>query len=713
MKLIHKLMGGLLAACLSVSPSMAQDVKLPTLDDLVSGGETQRYVENIYDLQWWGDMLIRPDIEEVKAIDPKSGKEQQLFTLSQINEVLASQNLGRVSNLQSIRMPWADKSEVLIQTGGKYITVDFKAKAVSSVQETRRGASNQEYHAKSHNVAYTIDNNLWVNGDAVTNEPEGILCGQSVHRNEFGISKGTFWSPSGRLLAFYKMDESMVTEYPLVDITTRIATETPVRYPMAGMTSHKVWVGVYDVETKKTTYLDAGDPTDRYFTNISWSPDERSIYLIELNRDQNHAKLCRYDASTGKLDKILFEEKHEKYVEPSHPVEFLPWDSSKFIYTSQKDGFWHMYLFDTNGQELRQLTKGEWIVQDLVGFNTSKKEIIYTSTEVSPLQTNVFKLSVDKGVRTPLDNQQGLHSVKLSASGSYILDTWSSPEMPRSIDYVNTTGKGKSVNLLTAEDPFKDFAMPTHELGTVKAADGKTDLYWRITKPYNFDPSKKYPAIVYVYGGPHAHNIDMGYRYSTRSWDLYMANLGYIIFTIDGRGSENRGLEFENATFRHLGVEECKDQVEGVKMLQKLPYIDADRIGVTGWSFGGHMTTALMLRYPEIFKVGVAGGPVIDWAYYEVMYGERYMDTPQANPQGYAESNLNNLAGNLKGHLLMIHGYQDETCVPQHTLSFMKACIDNKVYPDLFLYPGHQHGVRGTDNVHLQNKITDYFRNNL
>ena len=276
-----------------------------------------------------------------------------------------------------------------------------------------------------------------------------------------------------------------------------------------------------------------------------------------------------------------------------------------------------------------------------------------------------------------------------------------------------STRNHATVNLLTAKNPYEGYEMPDIEVGTLKAADGKTDLYYRIIKPANFDPAKKYPAIIYVYGGPHAQMITNGWMNAARGWDLYMANKGYIMFSLDNRGSSNRGLEFENATFRQLGIEEGKDQVKGVEYLRSLPYVDGNRIGVHGWSFGGHMTTALMLRYPEIFKVGVAGGPVIDWGYYEVMYGERYMDTPQSNPEGYRQCNLKNLAGNLKGHLLIIHDDHDDTCVPQHTLSFMKACVDARTYPDLFIYPTHKHNVQGRDRVHLHEKITRYFEDYL
>ena len=723
----------LLSAALTIGNLMAQELKMPTLDDLLPGGETYRYAENLYGLQWWGDVLVKPEIDRVVTVDLRNGKETLLAEIDDIKKKKKKDGIDtNLPSLQNVQLLWPGESKMLVRTRTSYYVLDWKNKTVVAKQEMPRGAANADFNNNSCNLAYTIKINLYVNGKQLTDEPEGIVVGQSVHRNEFGINKGTFWSPKGNLLAFYNMDESMVTEYPLVDIDARVGELTPVRYPMAGMTSHKVKVGIYDVNTDKTIYLDAGDPTDRYFTNISWAPDEKSIWLIELNRDQNHAKLCQYDVKTGKLMGVFYEEENPKYVEPENPIVFLPWDPSKFIYQSERDGFNHLYLMDTQTSvypekhsvgnssykesfKTTQLTKGNWLVQGILGFNEAKKEIIYSSTEVSPLQTNIYKVNVKNGTKTTLNDTEGVHRAQISASGTYLIDNYSTPTVARKIDVYNTTGKGlaKAINLLTAEDPLKGFLLPQIETGTIKASDGKTELYYRICKPADFDPTKKYPAIVYVYGGPHAQMIHNGLRYDARGWDLYMANKGYIMFTLDNRGSDNRGFEFESTTFRHLGVEESKDQVKGVEFLKSLPYVDANRIGVHGWSFGGHMTTSLMLRYPEIYKVGVAGGPVIDWAFYEVMYGERYMDTPQANPDGYKETNLRNLAGNLKGHLLMIHDYQDETCVPQHTLSFIKACVDARTYPDLFIYPGHPHNVSGRDRIHLHEKITRYFEDNL
>lgn len=684
----------------------------PTLEELIPGGSNYLFPENLYGLQWWGDLCIKPDIDSLVSIHPQTGKETLLLTREQINPVLVSAGHRKLSHFYSIKFLWPNKKQFLITQGKNYIIYNFDTHQIDEVVTVNEGAENVDFHPTGQHIAYTIDNNLYVDNKAVTNEPQGVVCGQSVHRNEFGIKKGIFWSLSGNLLAFYRMDERMVTEYPLVDISARIAELKNVRYPMAGMTSHLVTVGIYNPATGEKSYLKVGDPADRYFTNISWAPDEKSIFLIELNRDQNHAKLCQYSVETGDLMKILLEETHPKYVEPQHPIVFLPWDSNKFIYQSQKDGFNHLYLYDINGKLIKQLTSGNWLVQDILGFNEKKKEIIISSTEYSPLQSNLFRVSIPSGKKVPIGNNEGVHSGKLSTSGQFIIDTYSSPSIPRNIDIIDAQ-KNKGHNLLSAENPFREYQMPTIDTGTLKAADGATDLYYRLVKPIGFDANKKYPAVVYVYGGPHAQNIKNNWQNATRGWDIYMASKGYVVFTVDNRGSSNRGFEFENCTFRQLGIEECKDQVKGIEYLQSLPFVDANRIGVHGWSYGGHMTTALMLRYPDIFKVGVAGGPVIDWKYYEIMYGERYMDTPQDNPEGYTQTNLNNLASNLKGHLLLIHDDQDDTCVPQHTLSFMKACVDARTYPDLFIYPGHKHNVMGRDRVHLHEKITRYFEEHL
>lgn len=719
--------------CMTATASFAQEKKSYTLEDVIPGGNNYFNLvpKNIPGLQWWGDVCVRTDVENIVTINVRNGKETVLVTLDEVNEALLNgekpfqptQELKQLRTLMGASLPWGDQKVITFRQGNYMIWYDLGQKKISNLFRLNEKAANLDFCKENGYVAYTVGSNLCIahegekdlqiNPDEKKADPMDIVYGQAVHRNEFGIYKGTFWSPKGNCLAFYRMDQSMVTAYPQVNTTTRIATLEPDKYPMAGMTSHKVTVGVYHIQSGKTIYLQAGDPTDRYFTNISWSPDEKSIYVIELNRDQNHSQLVRYNAETGAKEAMLFEETHPKYVEPQHPIVFLPWDSNQFIYWSQRDGFHHLYLYNKEGQLIKQLTQGDWLVQDILGFNTARKEMIIASTEISPLQTNIFSLNVKTGKRTLLGQQDGTHSARLSASGTYLIDNFTSFNVPREISILPTNGK-TGVNLLTATDPMKEqYNLPEITLGTIKAADGKTDLYYRLIKPVNFDPNKKYPAIIYVYGGPHAQLIHNNRFYDARGWDLYMAQKGYVMLTVDSRGSDNRGLEFENCTFRQLGVEEMKDQVEGAKFLQSLPYVNADKIGVHGWSFGGFMTTNLMLTYPEIFKVGVAGGPVIDWQYYEVMYGERYMDTPQTNPEGYKNSNLKLKAGNLKGRLEVIIGGADPTCVPQHSYTFLRACIDAGTHPDFFVYPEDGHNMMGRDRVHLHEHITRYFEDHL
>ena len=595
----------------------------------------------------------------------------------------------------------------------------------------------------------TENYNLYVDDRQITTDGSpSIVYGQAVHRDEYGCTSGQFWSPDNKLLAFYRMDQSMVSVYPQVNITpfedsqcykakdskeakSRIATLEPDYYPMTGETSHKVTIGIYDTDTKQTTYLKAGDPTDRYFTNIAWSPASDKIYVIELNRNVKDLWLKEYDAKTGECLRTLLTEHSDKYVEPLTPISFLPWQPDQFVMQSRKDGYNHLYLYrlPSNGaaQPLRQLTKGSYDVLSLQGFSTPTKSIIYTSNESSPLNQSLYRVDT-KGNRTPLGQTEGWHeNIKISPSGKYIIDNYSTPTEPRIIDLVNvSTGKRKT--LFAATDKWKEngYALPEVRTGTIKAADGETDLYYRMLLPPGFDPQKKYPAVTYVYGGPHLHLIDARYYYSARGWDIYMAQRGYIVFSLDNRGSEHRGAAFEQATYHKLGIEEVRDQLLGAEYLKSLPYVDSERMGIHGWSFGGYMTISLMTRFSEEadgkpgvfrgkspYKVGVAGGPVVDWHFYEVMYGERYMGTAEENPDGYSATTLLDKAANLEGKLMVIYGYNDPICVPQHTLSFIRACINADKYPDLFTYPGDGHNMTGTDRVHLHNIITNYFDTHL
>ena len=562
---------GLFSLLMMLTTTAVNAQKQFTLEDLNFGGKNYHNMvpKNRY-LTWWGDQLVRTDTEECSLVNKKTGKETVMFTVDDINKWDGTDDSTKIRHLFYASLPYPEKSLVLINGKKERMLIDFKSKKVVWRQSCE-GESNAEWNAASRAVAFVKDDNLFVtDGEGKTTQlttdgSREIDYGQSVHRDEFGIYKGTFWSPDGQSLAFYRMDQSMVADYPLVNIDTRIATETPIKYPMAGETSHKVTVGVYNLKTGKTIYLKAGDPTDRYFTNIAWSPDCKKVYMIELNRDQTDMALVSYDATTGNKLETLYKEHNDKYVHPVTPITFLPWDDSKFILQSEKDGYNHLYLFNTKAEQLKQITSGKWLVLELVGFNESKKSAIILSTDCSPIQNNLYMVNIETGKRTLLDNGKGFHAstrgagghceMILSSTGKYLYDNYSEPDVPRKINIV-CTGDAKNVNYFTAADPWKGYNIPEYSCGTIKAADGTTDLYYRMVKPIGFDPTKKYPTVVYVYGGPGIRNVEARWHYASRSWETYMAQKGYLLFILDNRGSCARGRDFEQATFRRLGVEE-------------------------------------------------------------------------------------------------------------------------------------------------------------
>ena len=708
------------------TPMTAQN-KLFTLEDLNFGGTnyTNMQPKNLF-LTWWGDQLMYQDAEEGGTIDAK-GERHKCFNLERLNFLMTASNDKEKRVLHSAinaQYPYPDQPLVLLKNSHWQILYNWETEKSDWVQ-TLEGATVSKWSKDSRALAYKkADHQLYVRtaddneAQLTTDGSREIVYGESVHRNEFGINEGLFWSPDGQRLAFYRMDLSMVSDYPQVDIFPRNASYEPDKYPMAGETTHTVTIGVYDINTKETVFLNTphiikGGNAVCYFTNIAWSPDSKTIYMFELNRKQNDCRLVSYNATTGERIAELYRETSDKYVEPLHPIQFLPWDDTKFIMQSQRDGYNHLYLYNTQGECLRQLTSGPWVVMDVLGFNKKQKSIIFKANKEHPLHHQLYSIGMTGAVRQ-LDTADGVHNGELSPSGNYLIDRFSTSTRPRVIEVVNLTQKApRHTTLLEAEDPWAGYQQPIFESGSIKAADGTTDLYYRFVKPHDFDPAKKYPTVVYVYGGPHANNVQASWHWGSRSWETYMAQKGYIVFILDNRGSQYRGRDFEQATFHQLGQIEMQDQMKGVDYLRSLPYIDMNRLGVHGWSFGGFMTISLMTNYPDVFKVGVAGGPVIDWKWYEVMYGERYMGTPQDNPEGYAKTSLIGKAKNLKGKLQIITGYNDNTVVPQHCLSFLDACIKAGTQPDFFAYPGEEHNMRGHASVHLHERITQYFEDFL
>ena len=706
-----------IAFLLSVS-LFAQEKKNLSMEDAIYNVYFKFQPESISQLSWRGDLPLISWMEDDKVFQSEVKKDTKefLFSLEELNAALQEVGFNALK-----RMPyysWVSSDLIAFHYKGNYFIYDIKQKTFVFKSLYGEKAENISVCKQNNSIAFTIGNNLFIVGqdgkamNLTNDENQNHVYGQSVSRNEFGISGGIFWSPVGKKIGFYKKDESRVSDYPLVDYMQRVAEKNEIKYPMAGMPSEYVYFGIYDLESKKTIYLETQAESEEYLTNVSWSPDGQHVYIAVVNRAQNHMKFNKYDAQSGKLVKTLFEEKNERYVEPMNPMHFLSSDPELFVWESRRDGFNHLYLYTVEGELKRQLTQGEWLVTSYLGTDNKDKYAYFVATKESPLERHLYRTSLSNGKIEKLSHEEGVHKVSLSADKKYIIDQYSSQFVPRVIE-LNST-KGKQVReVLRAANPYEEIALGETKIGTLKANDGKTDLYYRMTLPTNFDPTKKYPVIVYVYGGPHAQLVMNSFNAGAQMWQHYMAQRGYIAFTLDNRGSANRGFEFESTIHRNLGEKEVDDQMTGVDYLKSLPYVDAERIGVHGWSYGGFMTTSLMLKKPEVFKVGVAGGPVIDWKYYEIMYGERYMDTPDENPDGYQKANLTNYVKNLKGRLLIIHGAQDPTVVMQHSLVFTRECVKQGVLFDYFVYPTHPHNVRGYDRIHLMNKVSQYFEDFL
>ena len=752
----------LLLFILAASTLFAQE-KMFTLDNTVFGGRDglapQRlsqlnWIENTNEYYYVDKSGSVETLMRAKPTDKGAGK--KVIDLTALNDLIRQFNIQGGGTLQMFpSIKWKNANSFSFESEKHIFIYDTKTKKLSWDTKKVFTTTGENFDVSSSgHTAYTEGNNLLVHfvfGDGakiykVSEEKnENIVFGKSVHRDEFGIFKGTFWSPSGNLLAFYRMDQTMVTDYPVLDMTVQPAKANMVKYPMAGGTSHEVTVGVFNVATQKTVYLKTTGPADQYLTNIAWSPDNKYVFIAVVNRDQNHLWLNRYNAETGDFEKTLFEETDPKYVHPMTPMVFVPGHPNQFIWQQQlcsdknPDGLNSLLLFDTDGKLITNLTPIITItdylspqekialaphlaknITEVYGFD-SKGEILYfQAAPIGTCERSVYSIELNgKRKLKKLTDATGTHAAIFSQDKKYFIDTYSSVDVPcvQAI-YDNNWKQVKLLN--TAPNPLVNIAPNIRinaeyfkgsnrvKLFTIKAADGVTDLWCRMILPTDFDLTQKYPAMTYLYNGPNVQLVTNSWLGGADFFLYYMSQQGFVVFTVDGRGSDNRGMKFEQATFRNLGKEEMADQEKGAQYLKSLKYVDAKRMAVFGWSFGGFVTTTLMVKKPDLYKCGVAGGPVIDWSYYEVMYTERYMDTPQTNPDGYKESNLLNYAGNLKGKLLQIHGTIDDVVVWQHSLMFQKACVDKKTQCDYYVYPGHPHNVRGKDRVHLYTKISQY-----
>ncbi|PWH81573.1 S9 family peptidase [Brumimicrobium oceani] len=675
-----------------------------TLEEAVLGQYQQFYPDHIFGFNWIENQNKYAYLKQYQTlvVGMVEGEEKEVLHISEVNEALGV----RFNYFAGIK--WKDEHTFVLNLRNEVLTYNIDTKKGTKI-ELPENAERITFDHQYNNVAYTLDNNLFYSSVtkyehiAVTkNDDSNIVSGQEIARSEMGITQGIFWSPTGEHLAFYQKDESNVSDYPLLNILETPGTLNSIKYPMTGQPSEKAKLGIYNLKNAKTNFISTEHGEENYLTNVSWTPDEQFIILAEVARSQKHIWVQKYNAE-GDLVKTLFEEKKDTWVEPEKPAHFPSKKSNDFVWVSERDGFDNLYYYSIEGELKSQLTSNAFMLKDIVAAHHG--EVFFTATGENPLNTLLYKVNT-KGKQVLLTKELGTHSVDVNCTGEYIFDQFSAHDIPNKA--VIRKSNGKLVKLmLEAENKLADYNLAKAEVKTIKSRDG-VDLYTRTIKPRDFDSTKKYPVLIYVYGGPHAQLITNSWYDGASLWMHWLANQGYIVFTLDNRGSGNRGVEFEHIIHRNLGVIEHQDQLDGVEYLSSLGYADTSRIAVHGWSYGGFMTGTMMMKSPEVFKVGVAGGLVTDWKYYEAMYGERYMDTPEENKEGYEKTSLINQAENLKGDLLLIHGTSDPVVVMQHNLSLVKKFVDLGIQIDFFPYPMHEHNVRGKDRVHLMRKVLDY-----
>ncbi len=672
--------------------------------------------KTINQLQWLGEgneyIFVKQDT--LFKVVVATGEQASLTTLDDLNAGMADMEVDSLKKFPKITL--VEDMKFSFFEKNKLFLFDLISRNLSFLNYYYEGGENLDICNGTFAIAYTLENDLFIglNSEQIqitSRDSAGVVNGQTVHRNEFGISKGTFWSPKGNYLAYYRKDESAVTNLPLVDISKRVATVENTKYPMAGMKSEKVTLGVFDMKERKTIFIKTGQPADQYLTSVTWDPSEKFIYIGLLNREQNHLQLNKYNAITGDFVYTLFEESNEKYVEPENPLHFLNTNSGEFLWFSERDGFQHLYLYSVSGNIIKHLTAGNWVVTEIIGIDANDKYVYFLGTKDSPIEQQIYSVEIKTGKITRISRDHGTHNGMLAFSGKYLIDVFSSTQVSKEYRIIDPIGNVLKV-LQKNENPLWEYQLGETTIFTLKADDG-SDLYCRLIKPTNFDPSKKYPVYFYVYGGPHSQLVTDSWLGAAGLFQNYMAQQGYVVFTMDNRGTANRGVAFEQAIFRNLGTLEIADQMKGMEYLKSLSYVDTERMGIDGWSYGGFLTISMILKHPGTFKIASAGGPVIDWKYYEVMYGERYMDTPKENPEGYKNAALTNYVDKLQDRLLIIQGAMDETVVWQNSLSFIKKCVDEGKQVEYFVYPGHEHNVRGKDRIHLYEKLLKYYDENL
>lgn len=687
---------------------IAQGTKLLSVDELINGKYRSK---TLLQPQWRGisDQCTWIDNDILMTADIKSSKPKELLSLSELNKQTGKQWASFP------QYQWIGTDTLILNSGFEYYRYSFKTKKIDSSLVIDSHAKNINPN-NNFEFAYTIENNLYLAANktitALTNYKEGVIVADEINRKEFNTEEGMLWSPSGKQLAFMEKSVKGDEQYPQIDYSVQPAKPKYTWYPFAGGKNEIVRIGVYNLATKTTKYLSTGK-ADQYLTNLSWSADEKSMTVVIVNREQNKLSVRQYSVETGEQQAVLLEEKADKYIEPEASIFPVPNRQGEFLWLSERNGFNHLYHYTTDGQILGQITNGNWQITKVLGFNAQGDCIYFEgTTEANPEERHLYRANIfSLDVKCLTTAMHGTHEGIINPMQNTLLDFYQSIDNPGSLQLIDS--KNTTKQLKQADNPFTDYVLGARKIFTIKSKDGTTDLYSSLILPPNFDSTKKYPVIVNVYGGPHIQQVINDWLFGSYMIPFMFANSGYVVFTLDNRGSANRGINFEQQTWHQLGTVELEDQNTGLDWLCKQQFVDTTKIATYGWSFGGYMSINLLTSYPNRFACGVAGSPVCNWQLYEVMYTERYMGTPASNAAGYEKSNLIPKAKYLKAPLYIINGGMDFVTVPQHSISFINECIANNISVDYLLYPSQEHNLKGKDAIHNMNKIIQYYNQHL
>jgi len=646
--------------------------------------------------------------------------------------------LVRSDNGQKIRLGSyafsADEQKLLIQTDRESIwrrsylayhfVFDLKTRSLKPLSKIEGRQSNAELSPVGNKGAFTRDNNLfWVDLEtgietAITKDGQfnAIINGSTdwVYEEEFGFAKAWFWSPDASQIAFYRFDEREVPEFNFQTWSELYPGQVRYKYPKAGEKNSVVTIGVYDLRTGKTQWMDLGTNTDQYIVRINWTQQPGVLAIRRMNRLQNTQDLLLADTNTGQT-KLIKTESSKTWISVNDDLTFLN-NGKSFIYLSEEDGWNHIYHYAMDGSLIRQVTKGEWEVSRFLGLNEKTNRLYYLSTEASSLERHLYSINLDGSDKRKLTSISGMNNVNVTRDFRYYVNTVSSNTVPTRVSIHQMDGKELKLledneDLLVTMD---EFDLPEREFLRIPAADGTPLNAWLI-KPHDFDPNKRYPLLIYVYGGPGSQNVNNSFNSGDRGlWHMLLAQDGYLVACIDNRGTGGRGAAFKKQVYRNLGKLETEDQIAAARWFGAQSYVDESRIGIWGWSYGGYMSSMALALGADVFKLAIAVAPVTDWRFYDTIYTERYMATPQLNASGYQFGAPIEHAAKIKGKYLLIHGTADDNVHFQNAVVMADALIKANVQFDTMFYPDKNHGIGGgTTRRHLYAFMRNYLLKNL